>query len=100
MKEIRITIKCLLKINIRLVGCHCQVCQHLSGQIELTGTSARFRSAEIMLPRGLSAYLLSSLASAMCACWPASDTAFTKALPLTGVAALPERMLRKFMCLP
>lgn len=45
-------------------------------------------------------YLLSSLASAMWAWFPASDTAVTNALPLAGVDALPERMLRNIMCLP
>ena len=46
------------------------------------------------------AYLLSSLASAIFACQPASEMAFMKASALAGVAALPERMLRNIMCLP
>jgi hypothetical protein len=42
-------------------------------------------------------YFLSSLTSAMCACCPASDTAFINASALFGVGALPERMLWNVM---
>jgi len=45
-------------------------------------------------------YFASSFASAILACWPASETAFRKASALRGVAAFPERMLRNIMCLP
>jgi hypothetical protein len=45
-------------------------------------------------------YRLPSFASAILACWPASDTALMNAFALAGVAAFPERMLRNIMCLP
>ncbi len=45
-------------------------------------------------------YFFSSLASAMLACWPALDTAFTNASALSGVATFPERIFRNIMCLP
>jgi hypothetical protein len=52
-------------------------------------------------PRKLTtAYFLSSLASAMRACWPASVTAFKNASTLFGVGPFPERMVRNSMCLP
>ena len=68
----------------------------------LTGTVRWFRSAKTMLCRKnpLPAYFLSAIASAMLACWPASDTALMNASALLGVDALPERMLRNFMFLP
>ena len=43
---------------------------------------------------------LVSFASAIRACWPASETAFGNATALLGVVALPERMLRNIMGLP
>jgi len=47
----------------------------------------------------LAIYFL-SCASAIRACWPASDTAFINASAILGVDTLPERMLRNFMFLP
>lgn len=70
-------------------------------QKKLTETGSRSRSAkgifvgDVYLP-----YFLSSLSSAMCACWLASDIAFKNASALRGVDAFPERMLRNDMCLP
>ena len=70
-------------------------------QVKLTETGGRSRSAGITSRMQMPpTYFLSSWSSAMCACWPASDTAFKNASALRGVVALPERMLRKVMRLP
>jgi hypothetical protein len=68
--------------------------------VALTGTFGVSVSAKSRSPTASCDYLLSSLASATRAWWPASETALTNASALAGVAALPERMLRNIMWWP
>src|SRR5436305_5660948 len=58
-----------------------------------------FRPGELF-SRRIVYYFFSSLASAMLACWPALETAFTNASALSGVDTFPERIFRNIMCLP
>lgn len=60
----------------------------------------RLRSGKLTDWYGLLLVVFPYLASATWAWWPASDTAFTKASPLAGVDARPERMSRNVMRWP
>ena len=68
----------------------------------LTETDVWSRPAGLQSRAGrlLCNYFLSSLASAIRACRPASDTAFMNTSALFGVATLPDRMLRNSVLLP